>query len=91
MAVKGKEGERTFIWSDNKTSLLLWVVTDFKAEKSPQSLDWEAVKNSYEDIAERCITNYPKNEDGGLPCEVVPYNNNKGVFTKKCILRKINA
>ena len=89
MAVKGKEGERNFIWTDDETSLLLQVVMDFKAQKSSQGLDWEAVKSRYEDITERFIANYPKNEDSGLPCEAFPNKNNTGVFTKERILRKI--
>ena len=89
MAVKGKEGEKNFIWTDDETSLLLRVVMDFKAQKSSQGLDWETIKNRYEDITERFITNYPKNEDSGLLCEAFPNKGNTGIFTKERILRKI--
>ena len=47
------KSSKTFSWTDEETSLLLQVVIDYKASKTATGLDWETVKNRYEDITER--------------------------------------
>ena len=54
------KSSKTFSWTDEETSLLLQVVIDYKASKTATGLDWETVKNRYEDITERFQAQYPR-------------------------------
>ena len=40
--------DKSFSWTDEETALMMRIVIDYKAFKSQLGLDWETVKNKYE-------------------------------------------
>ena len=56
-----------FQWTDEEIGLLLAIVTDYKSVKAAEGLDWETVKNRYEDIAKNYVGRYPKNDLQAYP------------------------
>ena len=55
-AKETKKSEKNFLWSDDETALLVQVIIDYKSTKSANGLDWETIKNKYEEITERLDT-----------------------------------
>ena len=55
--------DKSFSWTDEETALMMRIVIDYKAFKSQLGLDWETVKNKYEEIAIRFQEAYPKKEN----------------------------
>ena len=76
--------DKNFIWTEEETALLMKVVLDYKAAKFSLGLDWETIRNRYEELVERLKENYPSDLTEGYP--------NVGktdVFTKERLLRKL--
>ena len=40
--------------------MLLEIVRDFKAKKGYVGVEWESIKDKYENICETCLSNLPK-------------------------------
>ena len=57
-----KKTEKNFVWTDDETALLVQVIIDYKTSKAANDLDWESIKNKYEEIAERFLSRYPRAE-----------------------------
>ena len=52
-----------FLWTDEKTVLLVQVVIDYKASQSVDGNDWETIKK-YKETTEKFQSRYPKRESG---------------------------
>ena len=57
---KGKDAgtekdKKDFQWTDDESELLLNITHEYKVSKAGDSVDWESVKNKYEDIFERFV------------------------------------
>ena len=64
--IEGMEGlvvttlhSKDFIWTDEKSALLLKVVHEYKTTKIPTGLDWEAIRPKYSDITTRPVQKDP--------------------------------
>ena len=57
-----KKTEKNFVWTDDETALLVQVIIDYKTSKAANGLDWESIKNKYEEISERFLSSYPRAE-----------------------------
>ena len=82
------KNEKNFTWSDEKTALLMRIIIDYKATKALSGLDWETIKNRYDEITDRFKLQYPKPESGSDPDEY-PYMENICVFNKDHVNRKL--
>ena len=52
--------EGTHVWTDDNVQLLLKTTTDFKEKKAHIRIDWDSVKNKYENTGETFALNLPK-------------------------------
>ena len=82
------KSSKTFSWTDEETSLLLQVVIDYKASKTATGLDWETVKNRYEDITERFQVQYPR-EGADANMEEYPNFADPSKITKERIIARL--
>ncbi|MCP4485444.1 MAG: hypothetical protein GY823_12930 [Flavobacteriaceae bacterium] len=91
------KNEKNFFWTDEETALLLRILIDYKASKALSGLDWETIKNRYDEITDRFRLQYPKPESGSDPDEYPnmqnilqsEYPNMQSVFNKDCVNRKL--
>ena len=69
---RGEEGDKkvvdkNFKRTEEETALLMKVVLDYKAAKCSHGLDWETIRNKYEELVERLQENYPSDLTEGFP------------------------
>ena len=57
----------SFPFTDDEIQFLLEVCIEYKAEREYFGVDWESVRNKYEQIQEKHIQQYPKNSTDGFP------------------------
>ena len=57
----------SFSFTDDEIQLLLEVCIEYKAKREYSDVDWESVRNKYEQIQEKLIQQYPKNATDGFP------------------------
>ena len=72
-----KKETRRWIWTKEETALVIKVVLDYKAAKFSLGLDWETIRNRYEELVERLKENYHSDLTEGYPNV-----GKKDVFTK---------
>lgn len=87
-AGSGKKATKAFSWTDEECALLLHVIIDYKASKSAQGLDWDTIKNKYEEITARLQDRYPK-ENSGVSAEEFPNCADPTVLRKDRIMAKV--
>ena len=71
------------VWIDDEVQLLLEKARDFKAKKAYAGVDWESIKNKYENIGETFVSNLPK-QTGSEECA-----HSTDFFTRERITSKI--
>ena len=57
----------SFSFTEDEIHLLLEVCIEYKAEREYCGVDWELVRNKYEQIQEKLNQQYPKNSNDGFP------------------------
>ena len=72
---------------NDEIQFLLEVCTEYKAEREYCGVDWESVRNKYEQIQEKLIQQYPKNSTDGFPNS----ENSEQIFTVKRIGGKLKT
>ena len=77
----------SFSFTDDELQLLLEVCTGYKAELEYCSVDWELVRNTYEQIQEKLIQQYPENPTNGFPNT----ENTEQILTVKRISEKFKT
>ena len=70
------------IWTDDEVQLLLETVIAFKAKKSYEGIDWESVKEKYENIKNEFTDAFPAESNSTFP-------HNKLVFSREKVAAKI--
>lgn len=96
---KGKEKKKSneFQWTDDEAELLLNVSYEYKTVKAADNLDWESIKNKYEDILERFKERLPKEplteaEKERIACGLSKnYPHTKDEVTKQVLTTKLKA
>jgi hypothetical protein len=56
------KGSENLTWSDEEVELLLRVVRAYASQKDFDGIEWESVKNKYEDIRQQFIAIYQKSD-----------------------------
>ena len=59
--------ESFFSWQWNTAFICIEVCIEYKAEHEYCGIDWESVRNNYEQMQEKLIQQYPKNSTDGFP------------------------
>ena len=81
---------QNFVWTDDKVSLLLNVVNEYKANQI-HGFDWELVKTKYVDITEMFVKQYPTTATGVVDRKNCPKFDLQKQFSKESLLSKIKA
>ena len=77
--------EKNFIWTDEEITLLLGIVTDYKAGKAAKGLDWSSIKTKIDDLTNTLHERYP---DG--PANEFPHKTDcEKIFTKERVKNKL--
>ena len=58
---------KSFSFPEYKIQLLFEVFIEYKAEREYFGVDWESVRNKYEQILEKHFQQYPTNWTDGFP------------------------
>ena len=68
LALKSFEAkwQKVFLLLTNEIQLLLEACIEYKTEHEHCVVDWESVRNKYEQIQEKLIQQYPKNSTDGF-------------------------
>ena len=82
------EKEKSYVWTDEETALLVKIVIDYKALKANLGLEWETIKNRYEEITTRFRSSYPTKESGAS-IEEFPKSDDTSIITKERVCTKI--
>ena len=77
----------SFSFTEDEIQLLLEVGIEYKAEREYCGVDWELVRNKYEQINEKLNKQYPKNSTDGFPNS----ENAEQTLTVKCIGGKLKT
>ena len=80
--------KNNFVWTDQETSLLVQVVIDFKASKALDGIDWETIKNKYNEISEKFQDRYPKSS-GAVNRSEYQHCDNPNILSKERIATKL--
>ena len=68
--------------------MLVKIVIDYKALKANLGLNWETIKNRYEEITTRFRSSYPTKESGAS-IEEFPKSDDTSIITKERVCTKI--
>ena len=76
-----------FYWWWNTVFISIEVCIEYKAEREYCGINWESVRNNYEQMQEKLIQQYPKNSTDGFPNS----GNVEHTLTVKCIGGKLKT
>ena len=72
-------------WTDGEIELLLEITLDYKNEKSAERLEWDGIRNRYDDITERFQKAYEKKAPNDPN---FPHVSDFSMFTKAIVIAK---